>query len=162
MYKKAQIKMMETIAVLIVFIIIAILSGSFYYGYVTTNDIQSNIDKINDDRMIQLMEQISNMPEFICTNEDVETSNCFDLYKLSAANKTINDNWKFYQQIFGNVEIYIETIHPDFGTIVLYNKSDKNRVNIKSSKLPILIFNSTARESRGDYSFAILNIKRRI
>lgn len=89
--KKAQIEMGETIAVIIIVTII-IFFGLAFYTKIKTLDLKDQTDKFNQFDAVKLANIVSNMPEILCSKQQVIDINCVDKYKLLALNQSIADD----------------------------------------------------------------------
>src|SRR3989344_2838945 len=115
MAKKAQIKMMETVFVVIIFMVIMI--GAFFYF------IQSKADSFEKEARQQTVKEtisrvsvISGLSEIACSSAGDVLSNCIDKSKLSFFDPTSNTG--FYYDYLGDTDILIEQIYPPLTTTV--------------------------------------------
>jgi len=81
MKKKSQIKMFETIAVLIVFFFLIGFGMTFYF-MIAKSGAKKEAERAQSLKVIQVLQKISHLPELDCIRVGVETENCFDLIKL--------------------------------------------------------------------------------
>ena len=90
--KKAQIQIMETIAVIFVFFILVMI-GFMFYARIAKTNIQSEIESISELKSIEIAQRVMFLPELQCSEGVVsEIKNCFDILKLKAANDIITRN----------------------------------------------------------------------
>lgn len=81
--KKAQIKMMETIAILIVFFVLVMFSLVAYFSFKTeSNDRESG--ESNYLKAVSRYNLVYHMPEFQASLASIEAGSTFDLMKLDA------------------------------------------------------------------------------
>lgn len=97
--KKAQIHMGETLAVLIIFIIILVF-GLFLYFQYSYSSIEKRGFEFQETEFSTLLYSLTDSPEFTCTK-----GNCIDITKIIAL-KQLNYRLK-------NKEIKIEIIYPE-------------------------------------------------
>lgn len=111
--KRAQIKMFETIAVLIIFFIL-LAAGFGFYSNFERYSIQNEQLREESKNAIELAQRAALVPEFICSRE-VIIDNCFDLYKIQAFSEVLNQSSTsermYYFYIFGMSNITI-TVYP--------------------------------------------------
>ncbi len=125
--KKAQIKMMETIFVLLVFFMLLGFGFIFYANYQNRQFEQSRKELLAKDAVDSAL-RILMLPELQCSRRNAITPNCIDKYKLEAlkemitADGSVRDN---YFSIFGYGSITVEYIYPDdtIPPLVLYENS---------------------------------------
>jgi len=155
--KKAQIKMFETIAILIIFFIL-LMFGFMFYSRVQKSSYESEIEKSVVLQAVEVSQVISLLPELQCSKgRNIPESQCIDQLKLSAATEVINQNRQDYFDLFSYSNIYIEKIYPlDSGenTFILYD-FPKNQDNGKiSTQFPISLKNPITNK----YYFAVLYV----
>lgn len=112
--KTAQIKMFETIAVLIIFFIL-LAAGFAFYSNFERHSIKTEQMEQESKEAIEIAQRASLIPELICSSETV-TDNCFDLYKVMSfsemiPNESNMDERMYYYYLFGLSNITI-TVHP--------------------------------------------------
>jgi hypothetical protein len=162
MQKKSQIKMMETISVLLVFLILLTFLLIFYIGMGKSSAGKAADEKSNL-RAVEIAQQASYMPEFQCSSKNIITENCFDILKLRVfmqfthnsleGNKMLNTT---YYDIFKNSRISINELYPGDAEFIIYDrKPRKERYESRSSHIPISIYEPVL----GEYYFAILEVE---
>ncbi|MBU1204485.1 MAG: hypothetical protein KKA61_00405 [Nanoarchaeota archaeon] len=160
--KKAQIKMFETIAVLLIFFVL-IGFGLIFYVRVYSGGIQETGEEYFELKAIQTAQLVSFLPELQCTSPtsmSIVDDNCFDLLKVKALSGIISDpeNQKlrneYYYDLFGFSKISIEQIYPSEMKWDVYDKSPANKKSMSSIKIPISLYNASSREN----NFGVLNI----
>jgi len=113
--KKGQVQMMETIMVLVVFIIILIVGMVFFWG-VVMKDIGASAKELEEEKYYVLTSILPTLPELLyseATNEE----EYIDTSKILAFQKTIADQTSHYSQLFGQTRISIEQTYPKPATI---------------------------------------------
>lgn len=158
--KKAQIKMFETIAVLLIFFVL-IGFGLIFYVRVYSGSIQETGEEYFELKAIQTAQLVSFLPELQCTSPtsmNIVDDNCFDLLKVKALSEIIKDNPKlrneYYYDLFGSSNISIEQIYPSEMKWDVYDKSPANKKSMSSIKIPISLYNAISRKN----NFGVLNI----
>jgi hypothetical protein len=150
--RKAQIKMFETIAVIIVFFFILVF-GLVYYNGTQQREIKNMIDEDRQLRAIEIMKITTYLPELQCSIDNVLTANCIDLTKLQNFKTVSDDNRLYYTSMFSYGKIYIQQIYPEpAGTeekeyVLYYNDKTKSKDKV-SNFIPILIYNPLNRKYR--------------
>ena len=123
--KKAQIHMMETIAILLIFFVLAIMVFMLFaktqaYGK------QNKVEKQFELESIRVAQTISFLPELQCSAKNIIQENCFDTYKLDAFESLEGKETVYYNQLYYST-INVKKIYPiptdtDVETWDLYNK----------------------------------------
>ena len=133
--------MLESVAVLVVFFILLVISSSVYFG------IQNS--RVNNERIIyedaeafRALVRLQSLPELDCSFASARTINCFDLYKLKSFSQ-FRDNINFtdfYYPIFGNAEIKINIIYPEVQSFMLYNMSSLKYKAMIKKYIPVVVY----------------------
>lgn len=120
MSSKGQIGLMETIMVLVVIVVLIIMGIVVYFKF-----FQEEIEETKEELSVQefsvLLNSISSMPVFQCSDESVD-KNCVDIIKLYSAKDIIENNGGHYFDKFGYKKISFEQIYP----IVVAGECSKN------------------------------------
>lgn len=161
-HKKSQMKMMETISVLIIFLILLVFIMIFYIGMS-----KSTSGKTEDERSslkaIEISQYASYMPEFQCSSKNIIKENCYDILKMNAFidfttnyyNGSLVLNTTYYD-LFKYSKIFVYEIYPDDRNWTVYEKfPPKGVIGSKESHIPISLYDATTDE----YTFGILNVK---
>ena len=159
--KKAQIKMFETIAVLLIFFVL-IGFGLIFYSKMQRESIQETGEEYFELKAIQTAQLVSFLPELQCTSptsSNIVDDNCFDLLKVKALSGIIKNDQKlrteYYYDLFGSSKISIEQIYPfGMGWDIYEYKSLTNKKSISSIKIPISLYNASSNKN----NFGVLNI----
>lgn len=153
--KKAQIKMMETIAILIVFFILLTVVGIFYATF-QKESIRKTVSQVVDKETVQLALKLSSLPELRCSKNNIQEDNCIDSYKLSALKEIVDENKEYYNLIFGKSYISLEEVYPGNATYELYGTYDGSQ---SKSLIPIpLVVKHADYDRKEKYSFGVLNV----
>ncbi len=184
MSKKAQIKMMESIAVLGVFFVLLVM-GLVFYGKYQAVSVKQAGSVAFDKEAIRIVEIISYLPEMQCSTDAVTEFNCYDVYKIKGLAQTIQGTESFnpdgkieyaetvqsqefkqyYFSTFGFSKIQIVEVFPKdtlANPTVIYDfppvsegTSDASKVKgISYMRVPVSLFDPVLR----DYSFAYLEV----
>ncbi|MFH0979045.1 MAG: hypothetical protein V1837_07140 [Candidatus Woesearchaeota archaeon] len=153
---KSQIKMGETIAILIIFFFLVVFGFSFYVRMQTTAFDQQGKENI-DLRSIQTAQKFSFLPELQKSVKGVQTDNCFDLLKIAAFTKLLNesDAYSYYRNLLGYAEFRIKIVYPGPKEFLIFspNVSTKIAHNL-STLVPVSVYNATA----DSYAFGVLMV----
>lgn len=149
MLKKSQMKMMESILVLIIFFFLLVFGIVFY-----TRFSQSDAEDQFRERMLRqgmdATERFQYSPEVLCVGVrgDVRTD-CFDLINLDIFKKVAEDRYLQYSQIYPNMVIEGNIIFPESKerSWVIYNSSSEELRAHSSSFIPAAFFNATSRQN---------------
>lgn len=155
--KKGQVKLFESIAVLIVFFFL-LSFGFTFYGKMQKISNEEKIRKAMDVDAVSLAIKTSNLPELQCSTKNVAEPNCYDRQKLLAFRKaTQGQNNLFltdhYYQVFGYSRIELQMIYPDEENILLYNRTRGDGGSIVTL-LPMTVYDPITKKS----NFAYLNV----
>lgn len=134
-------RILESVAVLIVFFILLAISSSVYFGIQN-----SQLDKerlvFENAEAFRAIVKLQSLPELDCSFASAHTINCFDKYKIKAFSEAIQDEsvQEFYFPIFGEATININISGPVEEDFVIYDiKPVKFRSAIKKI-MPVLVY----------------------
>lgn len=139
MRRKAQIRMTETIGIIIIFFVLIVFGLIFYSNYQKTALIKQR-NQILEKDAIGLSLEITYLQELSCEQTE-QIGTCIDLYKLKALTEISQDN-SFYSNLFGSADIYIHDIINN-KTYELYNSRLTNFTKRTRVRTPILLRNVT-------------------
>lgn len=108
MKRKSQIKMTETIGIIIIFFVIVLFALIFYSQYQKSALTKQKQEILAKD-VISLSLRTAYLQEIRC-EQTTETGTCIDLYKLDALKQVIQENETFYSNLFGTANIYFKDI----------------------------------------------------
>lgn len=156
---KAQIKIGETVAVMVVFFFLVIFGMSFY-GAIEKSNLEKTKEKYDQLHILQLSQKAAYLPELQCSVFGVTYDNCFDVYKVIAFNKKINTDDDFffdYYDVFKTSTITLNESYPDDSHgYMIYNHTPDGQGGIGLvDYMPVSLFNA----STGRYSMGVLTIK---
>ncbi|MDD5086795.1 MAG: hypothetical protein PHV16_03505 [Candidatus Nanoarchaeia archaeon] len=162
--KKAQIKMFETIAVLLIFFVLVGFGLIFYMKFMRTS-IEDTGEHQFDLKAIQTAQLVSFLPELQCTSPtsaNIVIDDCFDVLKVKAlaniskepAYERINN--EYYFDSFGYSKIYIENIYPySPENWIVYERTLPNKKFQSSTKVPVSLYYPVT----NSYSFGVLTVE---
>jgi len=156
MKKMSQIKMGETIAILVIFFFLLVFGYSFYAGvqqYSFKRQIARNLDL----KAIQVALKASFLPELQCSIKNDPIDNCFDVEKIQVLYDMMSDTKikSHYLSLFGASELYVKEIYPASNTYVIFNASNEDASAIVSTKIPVSLYYPKDRK----YTFAVLMVR---
>jgi len=110
---KAQIRMGESIAVMVVFFFLIVIAYSFYVK-IQQSSLAVDIGKAQELRAIQLAQLVYYMPEVQCSSgTQLVKESCFDTLKLEKFKGILaGDGRLFYFRLFGYSNISIHQVYP--------------------------------------------------
>lgn len=158
-FKKSQIKMFETIAVLVVFFFLLIFGASFYF-VLQKSSIQKAAQRSIQLNSIQVTQKVSYLPELDCTQIGIQVENCFDAIKLKRFSDILNDEETGektrldYFNVFGYSDIVVRSIFPVEQNFTLYKKPLDDYTTMYKNNVPLTIYNPVTRR----YSFGVLEV----
>ena len=158
MNKKAQIQSGESITVMIIVVILLVL-GLVFFGAFQSDAAETRRDRELQSRAMSLAITAADMDEFKCTSDITRTENCLDYYKLIAFNQTYLDNFEFYFEKLGNVDIKIHFIsekrYPFNESLLVYRYTgEATRVSIPT-QVPVIVYEPVTRRN----IFSVMEIR---
>lgn len=150
--KKSQMQIGETVAVIAVFFIIAIISAAFYFNASKSNIIRE-IDEAAASSSVGIVQKILSLPEIQCSQNNVVQSNCVDKIKLENVYSLMlsPDNKLAYFYLFGYSNIEIIQVYPSQTSTKIYsNNLDKFRSSIQTN-LPVTIYDPVSNTNSFGY-----------
>lgn len=161
MDRKAQIKMFETLAVLVVFFFFLIFGASFYFK-LQENSLERDFARNLDLRAVQIAQKSITLPELRCTFPYAERSDCIDFDKAREFKKLLDDNpnirLSYLDNTFGLSSITLNVVYSSVGIsedkIVIYNASRSEE--FVSVQIPTVIYSGS--DHRRALSFGYLEV----
>jgi hypothetical protein len=153
---KGQVKMFETIAVLIVFFFLLFTGSIFYFG-AQKSSLQKEKVKASEQYAFQIVLKALYLPELDCSFLVTQRDNCVDRIKLDKLSKLINTNETVHNDYFnefGYATITVEEAFPGNSTWNLYANVPEEYVDKLATQSPILIFDAW----RDSYSFGVMEV----
>ena len=153
--RKAQIKMFETLAVLVVFFFFLIFGASFYFK-IQENSLLREIERNEQLQAIQIAQKSLTMPELDCSFAGVQRENCVDLQKVErfADLLSINENAQIeYFKTFKQSKITITQVYPPGQELVIYSRPETEES--RAIQIPMLILDS----KNNVYNFGYMEVR---
>jgi hypothetical protein len=144
--KKSQLKIAETIFILIIFFILLSL-GLIFYGNLEASSLARIREAELQREYMKFALATTNLPEISCIKFTGELEEgCVDVYKIEAffnvtkEGTTKRDAALMYFEMFGQSKITIYKIFPEpEETYAIYNRSVENNTRSKKTLLPVTI-----------------------
>lgn len=147
--KKAQIKLMESVGIMIVFFFLLIM-GMVFYSKLARIGIeqkrQENFDRLSMNTALL----VSYMPELQCNAGDIGegNQNCVDYEKVRAFSTTIDKNAKenyYYYNLFQFATVSFEQIYPEEKNTTIYDKQLPDFKTKVNTIVPVSVYYPTER-----------------
>lgn len=150
---------------IVIIVIIMMVIGFAFYAYVKADNIKEDQRMLEEYNAIQLTLIASNVPELFCTTKGSATTNCYDLLKIYALKKLIQDSlsgtdqsaYFYYSDLFGNSEINITVIYPGAEeNILLYSNVENETESYNMMRIPTVLYDALDETRR----FGVITIKK--
>ena len=151
-----QMKMFETIAVLIVFFFF-IAFGLIFYGMIKSKTMQSEHESRLESNAIELAQKVSFLSELDCSQTGIQKENCFDRYKIKAFSNLLNQSAEYYFFIFGFSKIKINQIFPQQEEYIIYDRPKSSFSSAIMTPIPIVVYDEIA-SKLGRYYFGVMEV----
>ncbi len=161
--KKAQMKMLETIAVLLVFFIL-IAVGAIFYFKLQSSSVAETAKEIAKQKAIEIAQSAMFLTEIECTNNNVAISNCIDWYKAKALNSVLASDLhlknNYYFELFKYSKITVYQIYPAATDppITVYDFQNPNSGTEEAFRVPVLIYNPDYRPEKNVFALGYLEV----
>ena len=153
MERKAQIQILETIAVLFIFFILIAL-GFIFYTKIFKSNLETEKEEFSQAKSVNIAQRAMFMPELQCSDDSIVKENCIDILKLQSAKQIIEDNIIYYDLLeFSDISII--QIYPNPEEWKLYSRTTGDFRNNFTANVPISLFNPITKE----HGFGILTIQ---
>jgi len=156
MNPRGQVKMFETIAVLIVFFFLLFTGSIFYFG-AQKSSLQKEKTAASEKYAFQIVQKSLYMPELDCSFLVTQKDNCIDKIKLTKLGQLITTNEKAqedYYNEFGYATITVNEIYPGQTTQTIYNNTPTEYSGKLASQNPILLYDALQNE----YAFGTIEV----
>jgi len=152
-------KTMETLLILAIFLFIL---GIVLIVFTKISSL-SQRDKLADRiqmKSIEIAQTVAYMPELQCTTKNVGVDNCFDIYKVAALARLLEDEPEdirdgYYYNIFEYSNITIQEIYPGNQQHVVYTKVKEDSTTMRVTNIPTTLYDPITEKN----SFAVLVIE---
>ena len=158
--RRAQIKMFETMAVLVIFFFL-LVGGAAFYFQIQKSSMQKDIAKQQQLIAFQVVQKSLFLPELDCSFVSIQKDNCFDKLKVKELSLLLDnpENEDFlidYFKVFGFADIKITQIYPVNETFsyTLYNNIPKAYSSMLKTQSPVLLFDAV----KNRYDFGIIEV----
>ena len=152
MKTKAQVKMFETIAVLVVFFFL-VGFGFIFYTNIKKTSLESELRENAATRAIQIAERSIFLPE-IQYSESGIARDSIDLYKLESLPPLVGSNLVYYYNTFGYSILQLDQIYPTKNSWLIYSNPKPGYKTQTSIQFPFSIYDPISDE----YSFGVLYV----
>ena len=166
--KKGQLKMFESMGVMIVFFFLLAFGMNFYF-YVQESTIQKDLYKFEQMRAVHVAVNAQFLPELDCSygGGDI-TQKCIDEERLNAIIQITSDTTtpqlkERLKTVFGyaniNISIMDKTTQKFGPDITIYNLQ-KNDAGYQTFTMPVVVCDESCQSSPSrHYSFALLKVR---
>lgn len=138
--KRAQIQMMETIAVLFIFFILVVM-GFVFYAKILKGNLELQKEESIQLNGIEVAQRASSLPELQCSEDNIVSDNCIDILKLEAASGIMQQNDVYYYDRLLFSKITVNEIYPGSKEWELYSRPLDEFSNKITTSIPISLFN---------------------
>jgi len=141
--RKAQIKIGESIAVLMIFFILVVVGIIFWSRY-SQVQLAGQQETSLQSTAISLSQTVTFLSELQCSTLQVIQFSCFDLYKIQAMKYYLMDNpdvnrTNYYFDVFGFSNITVYSIYPTERSWNVYDFTGGNITGYISTQVPVSI-----------------------
>ncbi len=153
---RAQMKMGESIAILIIFMFLVVFGLVFYIRFSLSNLDKKAAEKA-DLLAIQAVQQVQTLPEFQCSVRGKVEFHCIDMLKLDAFSRLPPNDLQIYTSIFPQTYITVYQIYPTSRTWKIYGGEIPKKKTQLAFYVPVGLFNATEGDM-GTVNFGYVNI----
>lgn len=151
---RAQVKMFETIGVLVVFIVLLAGGGAFYFK-MQESALQQELAKARQLRLLQSSLKATFLPELDCSFVGVQRENCIDFLKAEAFAGLSEEHAQYYFGLFGTSTVKLTSIYPDPSiNVLLYNNPLEEYHSKIPARTPVLVYDPAQKT----YAFGVLEV----
>jgi len=156
--KRAQIKMFETIGVLVVFFFLLAIGSSFYFG-AQNSALKKEKDRVSEQLAFNTFLKALYLPELDCSFLVTQKDNCIDKIKLGLLSDLLRTNSSAhtdYYGVFGDATVNVTQVYPpsDFAVTLYENRPGNVSQFVGKSQSPILLFDSW----NDEYAFGMVEV----
>ncbi len=153
---KAQIKMIESVFIIIIFVIILMIVIVFFARF-QRSDVQFTRTEQSLRDSVQMAQIFSSLPEVACTESNAIRENCIDILKLETMDSLSSSELVYYYDLFRFGTVTIEQIYPEDGLgrhWVIYNVTREN-AGFFSMAIPMALYDPV----EGRNNFGIMEVR---
>ena len=158
LFTKSQIKLFESIAVLIVFVFI-IAIGMRFYTSMQMQEFEDTRREFFQLNSVKVATIVSNLDELSCSFSGIGDTACFDLLKIASWDKVMQQEnlvfMSYYLTQFGNSEIVITQIFPEENSWSVFEPARDTSGSFDRIRVPIKIHDPITRKN----SVGVLDVK---
>lgn len=156
MSSRAQVKMFETVGVLVVFFFLLITGSVFYFG-AQRSSIEKERVRAEEQMSLQIVLKALYLPELDCSFLKTQKENCADLFKLQEFSRLLRNESvrQGYFEEFGDSLVTVSEVYPRGRSYVLYNSTPQVERNVRVTKSPMLIFDPV----QDTYAFGVMEVR---
>lgn len=154
--KRGQIKMFETVAVLVVFFFLLFTGSIFYFG-AQKSSLQKEKIKSSEQYAFQIALKALYLPELDCSFLVTQRDNCVDKIKLQKLSQLISTNTEAYTDYFsefGYATITVSEAYPQQTNLTLYENKPDQITGKLATQSPILMYDPW----RDEYAFGVIEV----
>jgi type II secretory pathway pseudopilin PulG len=155
--RKGQIKLFESIAVLVVFAFLLVFGVNFYFTMQQTS-VEREIARQQQLRVFSLAQKAAFLPELDCAIAGIQQEACIDVSKLRGFADVLQspDAVQLYFPVFGWSTVTVTQIFPpkEVFRMSLYSNELRDQKSANRAQVPILIFNATTQ----NYGFGVIEV----
>ena len=156
--KKAQIKMFETIGVLVIFFFLLVAGAAFYFN-IQESALKKELAQQAQLKSLQAAQRAMFLPELDCSFVSVQRENCFDTLKLEAFKTVLAQDpqaQQAYFGVFGFATVSVREVYPEKADpVVIYEFLPEEYSRMLESFSPVLLYDAVTRE----YGFGVMEVK---
>lgn len=153
---RGQIKMFETVGVLVIFFFLLAIGSVFYFG-AQRSALEKERVAASEEYALQIVLKSLYLPELDCSFLVTQKDNCIDTIKLSHFAELLRTNERAqedYFDEFGYATITISEAYPDNSTMTLYSNTPNDYEGKLSTQSPILLYQPIT----DSYAFGIIEV----
>ncbi|HLC85198.1 MAG TPA: hypothetical protein VJH22_05390 [Candidatus Nanoarchaeia archaeon] len=155
--RKAQVKMFETIGVLVVFFFLIVIGLAFFFVIAKKGAIEE-YEKVAQLKGIEIVRKAVTLPELDCARVGVQVENCFDMLKLARFAEILKQDPKVfsrYSPFFGTTELTVSQIFPTPGDPIAVYTNPLEDAGFDTAIIPILLFDPV----NDRFNFGVLEVR---
>jgi len=153
---RGQVKMFETVGVLVVFFFLLAIGSVFYFGAQQTS-IERERTAASEQYALQIVLKTLYLPELDCSFLVTQKDNCIDKIKLAEMSTllaTSEQAQEDYFDEFGFAKITVTEAYPGNESTTLYENVPDEYTGQLSTQSPILLYNAF----NDHYAFGVIEV----
>lgn len=151
---KAQVQLMETVAVLVIFFILVAIGFTFYANVVKTSFNREETSRM-ETTAVEIAARTMQAMEFSCSEDNVPREGCLDQVKLAVAPPYLASNAADFFSLFGFSNIVARKVFPSTQEWVLWNNPLNDASVSTVIHLPVNIWDPVS----GEYSLGEMRVE---